>query len=98
MYIWTVPVYYVPMAALATGQGKVLKQNEDGAGFWTGSIVSGDQTAEATGYENGPLKDLVKIKATDAGLFTSNLSIYLSACLPPYTPIITAQEVTFSPD
>lgn len=58
----------MPLAAIESGTGKITKKSDDGSGFWIGAIMSGDQTAEATGYDKGSLQGLVKVKATDAGL------------------------------
>lgn len=65
--VLAVPVYYVPLAAIESGPGEITKENKDGSGFWTGSIASGNQTAEVTGYDKGSLEGFVKIRVTDAG-------------------------------
>lgn len=75
------PIYYVPVAAIQAGPGKISIASQDNAGFWTGSIISGDRTVEVTAYEKGPLAGLVKAKPTDIGwYFTPPLGLVNRGC------------------
>lgn len=65
----TVPFFYVPFTAIESGPGRVWKQTPEDSGYWAGSILSGNDSAKATGYVRGPLEGFVKIRVSDAGSF-----------------------------
>lgn len=66
--ICLVPYFYIPEKDIAAGPAKIEKDKEDKTGFWLGKIRSGaGRTAEAQGYEKGPLQGFVKVKVSDIG-------------------------------
>lgn len=64
---FTVPFFYIPFTAIEAGPGRIWKQTPEDSGYWAGSILSGNDSAKATGYVKGPLEGLVKIRVSDAG-------------------------------
>ena len=62
---------------MAAGPARIDKEKEDSAGFWLGTIRSGARTAEAQGYDKGPLQGFIKIKVSDIG------QLPRFACLSP---------------
>ncbi|KAH8753846.1 hypothetical protein F5883DRAFT_189304 [Diaporthe sp. PMI_573] len=57
-YVWEhpyFPYYYIPEKDVAAGPARIDKEREDSHGFWLGTIRSGARTAEAQGYDKGPL-------------------------------------------
>lgn len=67
-YVWEHPYYpyfYIPVDAIKSGPGSLVQTKTDERGFWTGSLSLGEKTLEIAGFEQGPLKGLVKI-AVDA--------------------------------
>ncbi|KAH8886352.1 DUF427-domain-containing protein [Thozetella sp. PMI_491] len=65
-FVWEHPYYpnlYIPLDALQAGPGAVSQSNVDQRGFWTGSLAIAGKSLEIAGFEQGPLKGLVKIAA-----------------------------------
>lgn len=75
--VHAVPYYYIPEQDIASGPAKIKKEKEDKAGFWLGTIHGGGGTAEAQGYEKGPLQGFVKVKVSDIG----QLQLFEAMCL-----------------
>lgn len=65
--VCSVPYCYVPEKDIAAGPAKIEKDKEDKTGFWLGSIRSRGRSAEAQGYDKGPLQGFVKVKVSDIG-------------------------------
>ena len=70
-----VPYYYVPEKDVAAGPAKIEKDKEDKHGFWLGTIRSGSRSAEAQGYDQGPLQGFIKIKVSDIGQLLHTLAL-----------------------
>lgn len=66
-HVCSVPYYYIPEQDIAAGRAEIDKEKEDKTGFWLGTIRTEAMTAEAQGYEKGPLQGFVKIKVPDIG-------------------------------
>lgn len=66
-----VPYYYIPETDITAGPARVVKESKDTNGFWLGTIRTGAGTAEAQGYDKGPLQGFVKVKVSDIGQSSS---------------------------
>lgn len=89
-YVWEhpyFPYYYVPEKDIAAGPAKIEKEKEDKAGFWLGTIRSGAMTAEAQGYDKGPLQGLVKVKVSDIAWFAEDEKLLGGHPKDPYKRI-----------
>lgn len=82
----SVPYYYIPEKDVAAGPARIDKEREDSHGFWLGTIRSGARTAEAQGYDKGPLQGFIKVKVSDIGQ-SSSLACYISSASTLTSPL-----------
>lgn len=67
------PYYYVPFEAIKSGPAEISKEKEGRDGFWIGTMRSGGKSVEVTGFDEGPLKGLVKVGVQDIGTHLNSI-------------------------
>lgn len=89
-YVWEhpyFPYYYVPEKDVAAGPAKIVKETEDDNGFWLGTIRTGASTAEAQGFDKGPLQGFIKVKVSDIDWFAEDEKLLGGHPKDPYKRI-----------
>ncbi|POS68932.1 hypothetical protein DHEL01_v212673, partial [Diaporthe helianthi] len=82
------PYYYIPEEDVAAGPARIVKhEREDNNGFWLGTIRTGTGTAEAQGYDKGPLQGFIKIKVSDIDWFAEDEKLLGGHPKDPYKRI-----------
>ncbi|CAN8100745.1 unnamed protein product [Discula destructiva] len=89
-YVWEHPYYpffYIPLKDLEGGPGQIQKQTPEDAGYWTGTLSSGNESAKVMGFVKGPLEGLVKIRVSDAEWFVEDEKLLGGHPKDPYKRI-----------